>query len=237
MAYCAWCGVQVEPGHLSCPLCSGDLSEGERPTLPASQAFAREHEAVSSPEDLLKRRLGMAAAVLGAVLVPSALVCVLIDVIYGGQGWSRLVVALMMLAWGLGIAPRLFFRKPLVIGLVDVALVGLFLVAVDLMGPWQGWSLRLGIPILVAVALGVVLVWLALRRYRHQTGFVLATFLGVLVILCLVIDAAVSNYLTGQIELRWSLVTLATISPLILAAVILQIILPRSESLQRFLHW
>ena len=69
MAYCAWCGVQVEPGHLNCPLCSGDLSEGERPTLPASQAFAREHEAVSSPEDLLKRRLGMAAAVLGAVLV------------------------------------------------------------------------------------------------------------------------------------------------------------------------
>mgnify|MGYP003509744434 FL=1 len=237
MVFCRSCGVRVEPGHQACPLCSNPLTSADEAALPTSQAFAREREAVISPDDLLRRRLGAIALVLAAVLVPTALVCILIDVLYGGSGWSRLVIALLVLTGGLGVTPRLFFHNPLVIGLVDVALIGAFLVAADLMGPWHGWSIGIGLPILGAVALAVVLGWLALSQYRERTGFVLATFLGIGVMLCLVIDATVSAATRGQVELLWSLIALATIGPLILTAVILQLILPASNRLRRYLHW
>ena len=162
MVFCRSCGVRVEPGHQACPLCSNPLTSADEAALPTSQAFAREREAVISPDDLLRRRLGAIALVLAAVLVPTALVCILIDVLYGGSGWSRLVIALLVLTGGLGVTPRLFFHNPLVIGLVDVALIGAFLVAADLMGPWHGWSIGIGLPILGAVALAVVLVYILL---------------------------------------------------------------------------
>ncbi len=237
MLYCEACGVRIEPDHRACPLCSGQLLQSDEALLPTSQAFAREHEAVVSPSDLLRRRLGVVALVQAVVLVPTALVCVLIDVLYGGSGWSRLVLALLMLALGLGVTPRLFYLKPGVIALVDVGLIGAFLVVVDLMGPWRGWSLRVGLPILGAVSLAVVLGWLALRYYRDKTGFVIATFLGIGLGLCLVIDAAVSAGMSGIVELQWSLIIAATVGPLILAAVIMQLILPRSTRLKRYLHW
>lgn len=237
MPFCPVCGVRVEPGHQACPLCSTELTEADQTPLPVSQAFARERETVVSPDELLRRRLGVVALVLAVVLVPTAVVCVLIDLLYGGSGWSRLVVALLVLTGGLGVTPRLFFRNPLVTGLVDVGLVGAFLVTADLMSSWTGWSLRIGLPILGAVALGVVLGWLALRLYPTRTGFVLATFLGAGLMICVVIDAAVSASRHGSIELLWSLIALATIGPIILAAVILQLVLPGSHRLRRYLHW
>lgn len=237
MPFCSFCGVRIEAGHQTCPLCLRELTDEEVPVLPADQAFARQVEAVVSPHDLLRRRLDFAVAVLSVLVAIPAVVCILVDIFYRGNGWSRFVVASLALVWWLGFTPRLFFCKPLVICLADVGLIGFFLFAVDLLGGWPGWSLVLGLPIVLGLALFVVLGWLALRLYRKQTGFVLANFFGAVAILCLVIEASVSHYTGGQVMLVWSLITLAALVPLILAVVIMQLVFFRSSRFQRYLHW
>ena len=230
MAFCSYCGVEIEPGHQTCPLCRRELQDGA-PSLPAGQAFARQMEVVTTPLDLLRRRLGLMVATLSGLLAIPALICVVLDWLYQGGGWSRFLVAALTLAWWLGFTPRLFFRKYLVVCLTDVGLVALFLVVVDLMMGWQAWSLTLGL------ALFVVVLWLALRLYRRHTGFVLANLFGATALLCLVIDAAVSNFLHGQITILWSLIALAAFVPLTLVSVIMQLVFFRSSRFQRYLHW
>jgi hypothetical protein len=213
------------------------LTDTETPSLPSSQAFARQMETVVSPDDLMQRRYGVVIVVLSTLVAIPALVCILVDWLYGGGGWSRFVVASLVLVWWLGFTPRLFFRKSLVICLSDVGLIGLFLFAVDIMGPWRGWSLNPGLPIILATALFVVMVWLALRLYHTQTGFVLATVFGAAVALCLVVDASVSYFLTGRLSVLWSLITMAAGIPLTIVSVIMQLVFFRSSRFQRYLHW
>jgi hypothetical protein len=237
MAYCGHCGVQIEPGHQTCPLCLRELGGEDAPPLPANQAFAHDAESVSGPDELLKRRLGVAVGVASTLVAIPAIVCVLVDLLYNGGGWSRFVVASLVLVWWICFTPLLFFRKPLVICLTDVGLAGLFLVAVDLMTGWRAWSLVLGLPIVLAMEVFTVLLWLAFRLYPKCTGFVLATLFGGAAMLCLVIDAAISCYAGGRISLLWSLITLAAMMPLTLVSVVMQLVFFRSPRFQRYLHW
>ena len=236
MAFCSDCGVEIEEGHRTCPLCLHELGTDTEEPLPVSQAYARQRETVATPKDLMRRRWGVVVAILSALLAIPALVCVLVDVLYQGGGWSRFVVASLALAWWLGFTPRLFFRNTLVICLSDVGLVALFLFVIDFMDAWQGWALTLGLPIAGGTALVVVLLWLALRLYARHTGFVLATLFGTLAILCLVIDAAVNWWLRGEFHILWSLIALAAFVPLTLVSVIMQLVFSRSSRLQRYLH-
>jgi hypothetical protein len=237
MAYCANCGVELESGHLACPLCRRPLSGDGSLLLPADQAYARERETVLSPADQARRYLGIVVLMTSGLTGIAALVCILVDLLYSGGGWSRFVVAALALVWWLGFTPRLFFGHRLVVFLADVGIVGLFLLAIDLLLGFTGWSLVLGLPIVAGTALLVVLMWLALRLYRRKIGFVLATLFGAAAMLCLVIDAAVSRVLGGHISLLWSLIALASLFPLTLSMVILQLVYFRSGRIQRYLHW
>lgn len=237
MAFCAFCGVEVESGHQTCPLCLRRLDESSLAPLAGDQAYARDREQVQTPQDLQKRRLSIVVAVLSGLVVVPALICVLVDLFYQGNGWSHFVVASLALVWCLGFTPRLFFGKPLVVLLADVGLVAVYLLSLDLLAGYSAWSLRLGLPILAGAGLMVVLNWLALRLYQRHTGFVLATFFGSSAIACLVIDAAVSRWSKGHFDLLWSLITLAALLALTLLAVVMQLVYFRSKSIQRYLHW
>ncbi|MBN1247910.1 MAG: hypothetical protein JXC32_09650 [Anaerolineae bacterium] len=220
MPYCVRCGVELSANAKRCPLCNTevilppDLQASAPPTLPPQQ-----RDIVAGAFD---RNLWI--QVVSALMAIPALLSVVINAAFGeGLTWSLYVVATLGAAWIWCVSPFLYRRNivPLWIAIDEVALLGLLYV-VDALPPETNWFVPLAVPITLCLAiLTLIIVTLARRRVLRELHIVAAALVA-LSVLCLVVEAAVDRYLTGEIKLQWSLLVVATGAPLAVVAAMLQ---------------
>jgi hypothetical protein len=153
MPYCSKCGIEVDGGVASCPLCASPIQILDAPE--PRRSLGPYPQYIIDPENAYKlsraerRRIAVEIITLAAVLVSAALF--LVDLLLdGGLGWSRYAVASVAFCWLVSAAPiALYGRTKRALSIVGAAVVA-FPLLLDALDGKLDWSLSLGVPITLA---------------------------------------------------------------------------------------
>lgn len=235
MPYCAKCGVELDVGVLSCPLCAfempplGEKEPPERPRYPETQ------ERYVAPTGRQIRMAIWAAA--SAVFVISFLVVVAVNLVWTGGSltWGGPAMASIGVAWIAATTILILFRRPWLVVLSNYLPVVGFLALVDLFDGGLDWFLPLGLPIATASFLVPIVSLILWMFWKDRGANQLAILLCLVAALFVGIDFAASGYL-GQLGISWSLVVAAVLIPLSGFLFVYHYVLRRFLKLKRVFH-
>jgi hypothetical protein len=237
MPYCVRCGVELGDDAARCPLCDTrvvlppELEETEKANtqeLASTARSAGRRGTASKPQqrdvasDTFDKKLWI--QVVSALMAIPALISMVFNAAFGdGLTWSLYVVATLGAVWIWCVSPFLYRRNivPLWIAIDELALLGLLYV-IDALPPESNWFMPLALPITVCLALLTVSIVMLARRHMLRELHIVAATLIALSVLCIVVEVSVDRYLTGEINLQWSLLVTATGIPLAVVASMLQ---------------
>lgn len=233
MSYCVNCGVELNPGARSCPLCDAPVVNPNcHPDAAEPGFFPTRREEVAP----VSRR--EAALLLSAMLLSVAICCGLLNLVfYSDVWWSFFIGGAMAMLWVWFVPPLL--KKGMFIWLrltLDVLAVGAYicLIAVALDG--MDWYLGLALPIIAAAVVVIpVLYWII--RTRRCSLLVSA----ILVLLALGLFAVLTEflsdtYLQGEWTPGWALVVLASCVGLSIPLIIVRKVPSLREEARRRFH-
>lgn len=150
MPYCSKCGVEVDDGVATCPLCSTPIQNLDALVhIPENSPYPQH---IIDPEDAYnlskaeRRRIGVELLTLAVALASAALF--LVDLLsHTSLSWSRYAVASVLFGWIMAVAPSVLYgRKKAALAIMAVSVIAYLLVLDGLDGQLD-WSLTLGAPI------------------------------------------------------------------------------------------
>lgn len=225
--YCIQCGIELSEGQTLCPVCHTRVYHPDIPVSNARPTYPKDADTEEvSPRGLL------------FVLTIFAVLCVILppisELIFdGGITWSGYMAGGVILAYILFLLPFWFRRpEPVVFVSVDVVAIELYLLYINLVT--QGnWFLSFAFP--VVGILGLILVnFTALTRYLHHGRLYVwgGTVIGLGIWTALL---EFFLWLTFDLDrvLSWSLCTLVPLCVLGLMLIVIAMVRPLRESLER----
>ena len=227
MMICPVCRIEIASDKGHCPLCGTDLGSGAaapapREPGPASRGPGRGPRLwIWEAETLV--------AFAGIVVVLAADLAVDFSV-----SWS--VYPMAAIGWGwFSITAGFFLRRwPPALALVEMALLLGFLAALDVIVPGRPWFVPLALPIALFAGIGVGILMLRRNRAVLSSYAIGLTFIGLLLG---VIEMAVSRYVTGTVQLSWSILTFGCLLPIVVLLLYLQHrVKYRGEELRKYFH-
>lgn len=231
MNICVNCGVELDDGLETCPLC------GKSPHNESS----KENLSLSYPSDIIrvqKKENNKYLWELSGIIAFSGLaVCTIVDLLIGeGLKWSLLSDVSILASWVIVTLFVYAYRRPLLLisGMMLTIIVTVFLI--DLILPGRSWFLPVGLQITVAayITTGIILI---LCRTAHFKGLnVIAAALIVLSGFCVITEMVLDRYLNGSADLRWSLVVAISVLPVALVFFFYHYRLKRGNRLDSFFH-
>lgn len=232
MPYCVHCGVELDGTATFCPLCRTEVMDpGRPPDTQSPKPFPEERREVPPIPK------GAVAAAITAMLACVAVGCGLLNLfLKPGRTWSLYVIGATIMLWLWIVLPILFKRIPLLVrSLINVAAVALYvyLMSVELNG--RAWYLGLAVPIILWGGAVWLLLSLMLRVYRRSLISSITILIGSVGVFLVGVEYLIDRWLTGGVDLSWSLVVLTicvcTAVPLI---IIRRIPAVREEVRRRF---
>lgn len=225
--YCIQCGIELSEGQTLCPICHTRVYHPDIPVSNARPTYPKgSGEAEVSPRGLL-----FVLTIFAALCVILPLICELI--FGGGITWSGYMACGVLLGYILFLLPSWFRRpNPVVFVSVDVVATELYLLYVNQVTHGD-WFLSFAFP--VVGVLGLILVtFTALTRYLHH-GRLYAwggTVMGLGVWTALL---EFFLWLTFDLErvLSWSLCTMIPLCVLGLMLIVIAMVRPLRDSLER----
>lgn len=231
MTICINCGVELDDGLKSCPLCGKDPHVEE----------SKEKAAFNYPSGIIqlhRKEIRMSLWELSGVIAFSAvIVCTLVDlIIIKGLSWSLVSDVFVLGGWiTFSLFLRAYNRTSVIFpGLIITILTALFII--DLLGKGEKWFLPLGLPLTASVFVSAGIIMLLYRIANLKGLNVLAAALLVLSGLCVLIEIIIDEYLKGSVDLRWSLIASVSIVPLALILLFYHYRLKKGNLLDSFLH-
>ncbi|MDD3346175.1 DUF6320 domain-containing protein [Oscillibacter sp.] len=209
MPYCVNCGVELNPGSKSCPLCKTPAWQPEAidppyfPTKPAEVA-------------LVSKR--MLALIVTCMLVSVGASCGLVNLILPTERpWSLYVIGAVVMLWIWLVLPMLLRRMPTFLRLtLDVAAIGIYvyLISLDLNG--THWFRALALPLLGVCCAVVFLLSFLLRGNRRSRLSAISLTIGAAGLMALGTEFFTDRYLHGAWDPGWSLATVVICVALII---------------------
>lgn len=232
MAYCVKCGVELEAGAKSCPLCKTPVLLPEKEAENADPLFPPfSGSAHYDPNSV--NRSGVMFVLTLLVLIP-IVISLLCDVnLNYGVTWSSYVMGALILAYIIVLLP-LWFRRPnpVIFTAVDFAAAGAYLLLIDLLTQ-GGWFLPVAFPIvggcmLITVTVTALTYYLK-RGYLFIFGgaFIAAGFFALL------IEFLLNHTFALHQTFVWAIYPLATCLIIGMGLIIIAICRPLRESLRR----
>jgi hypothetical protein len=233
MAYCTNCGVELDEGIITCPLCGfGPASAETRQKVEKSEYY---------PSDILllykKENRKHIWELSGIITFSAIIVCSIVDyVIKGKLTWSLFADTSVLASWIILTLILLTFRRYFIIipGFLLTILATLFLF--DLFLPPLNWFYGIGLPVTLAffAALSIIVV---LWKVAHFKGFnILAFAFIVLSGFCIVTEAFIDKYLNDKIDIHWSLIVAVSILPIALILLFVHYRMKRGKRLDSYFH-
>lgn len=211
MNICRNCGVELEDNITQCPLCGNNFSDIiDETTIP-----------VSHPSDIINLHKQESRKHLweftGIIAFSGITVCTIVDlVLVPGLKWSLYADASILCTWIIFSLVLRSLRKTYVLipGIIITILA--MLIMFDLISFSTDWFIPVGLP--VTITAGVLIsVIILLNRIFHLRGFnIIAISFLLIACFCMIIETVVDKYVTGTIEMRWSLLTAVSIFPIAL---------------------
>ncbi len=239
MKICPVCRIEIASDTDHCPLCGTDLGSGARRPEPARVEETAPEPPLPGPRKAPRGpgrgpRLWIweaetLVAFAGIVVVLAADLAADLSVT-----WS--VYPITAIAWGwLSITAGFFLRRrPLALALVEMALLLGFLAVLDVIVPGRPWFVPLALPIALFAGVGVGILVHRRNRALFSNYAIALTLVGLLLG---VIEMAVSRYVSGRVQLSWSILTFGCLLPIIVLLLYLQRrVKYRGEELRKYFH-
>lgn len=233
MSYCVHCGVELDATAAFCPLCHTKVLDSGRPVDTESpKPFPTERgEVPPIPK-------GAVAAVITAMLACVAVGCGLLNLfLKPGRAWSLYVIGATIMLWLWIVLPLLFRKIPLLLrSVINVAAVALYvyLMSVELNG-WN-WYIGLAVPIILWGGALWLLLALMLRVYRRSVISAAAIIIGSLGVFLVGVEFFIDRWLTGKVDLSWSLVVLTICIGMVIPLIIIRRVPALREEARRRFH-
>lgn len=229
---CPNCGVELDRGIESCPLC-----EGIRETDNIGETSFK----ASYPSDLLKMNARQKARygweLSGIIALSGIMVSLFVDlIIIKGLSWSLYSITVLTGIW-LIISLFIFFRKKYMILLSGLAFTTLGMqAAIDLFAKPFGWFVSLSIPFTISFFILTAVVLLLTSRARYKGFNILAIVFIAIAVQCFIFEIFTDIYTTGEVTIDWSAITASAIIPFSGILIFIHYRLKRGLNLKSYFH-
>jgi hypothetical protein len=233
MNICKNCGVELEAEMPVCPLCQEPVTgQGSaQPAIKVPQPFLQHHPIMSQPQKKFTWEI------ISLILLSCIITTFLINYIINKKiSWSEYPVAISLTIFSY-VSIFAFWRRQTIPQLAaSFILSSLFLILLDaLTGPVK-WSIKLGIPLLLAVNLVVTILVTITRLSKHKGINLVAYAFLAAALLCLGTEAVLSNFKTGSFHFNWSIIVAGCATPIALVLFFVYFRLKKGRSLEKTFH-
>ena len=243
MPICKQCGVEVESDYTQCPLCGEVIDKGEQdhPVDQQNRASASGTESETTTAAIEAHDAKMRFLfheVFGFIALAGAVVVGATDFAYGMDlSWSRIPLISIGYLWLMVfMIPRLK-RVPYLLVAGEVLLLEVYLYALNLFTGGPDWYWGIAFPIVAAFGLLILLSVLTIRIFKLSVlgGLAVGFIAAGLFTLC--IEGVLNLYFHGRLGFSWSIITAASVIPLIVFMVSFEKRLKkRGSNLEKHFH-
>ncbi len=240
MKTCNYCGVELENNMNFCPLCGEPVMDKEHENTEYIQVRKRQQEEkLLTPYQKLTKsqKLKIFWQVSGIIFISGILVTLIIDFLANNAiTWSKYpITACVVLLINTTLITFLYTKISLLLIGSFVSTSG-FLLLIDIFTKASGWSVKLGVPILLAAYIIVVLFVKLIKKVEKKGFNVIAYSLISAGLLSICTEGIISLYVKNQLHIEWSLIVMASL--VVISAILLYIHykLRKGIDLKRFFH-
>jgi hypothetical protein len=231
MILCTNCGVELEDGIKTCPLCGKD-PHGKSESEPSSFSY---------PSDIMhlqKRETRQYLWELSGIVAFSAIaVCTIVNLIVNKEvSWSLYCDASIAASWLILSLFLHYYKRPLLMmpGIMVSILLGLLIT--DLASNGLSWFFPVGMPITVSVFASAGIIMLLYNAASLKGLNIIAVGLIVLSGFLIVLETILDSHIYGEVTLRWSLITAISLLPVILILFFYHYRLKKGKRLDSYFH-
>ena len=233
MSYCTNCGVELDEGIMSCPLCGFTLG-----TANISEPADKSEYYPSDIILLYKKETRKHIWELSGIISFSGIaVCSIVDlVIHKSLTWSLYADTSILGSWICLTLILLAFKMYFLIvpGLLLTVLTMQFLF--NLFSPPVNWFYGIGLPITIAFficASMIIFLW----KVAHFKGFnILAIAFLVLSGFCIVSEVFIDKFINNKVDIRWSAIVAVSVLPLALVLLFVHYRMKKGKRLDSYFH-
>ncbi len=235
MPYCSRCGVEVDKGVASCPLCSAPIQTFDE--APPPEKRFPDFESDDKPRMDPGARRTLAWEVITILAVIAVVVVVGTDLLAHARIlWSLYPAGAVLLTWILCTLLLNFRRSPWIVAAGTVLALAAVPAAMNAMEGGLDWYLPLALPILILLVVVAGALALVISKVRFVGLNVVAyASLGAAVV-CAGVDLLIGRFATGRILLSWSVIVLQALLPFALIVLFLHYRLRNRFDFKRVFH-
>jgi hypothetical protein len=232
MIYCKKCGVELEAGMTTCPLCGTSINE----TRPMVENSEKEVD-VNAGKEMTPPQKRVIWEIVSITIISAVITTFSIDFLMNHRiSWSEYPVAVSLMVFSY-VSSFAFLRTNTVIK-TAAGLLGAsgFVILIDRLTNGLQWALPIAIPILFTGNLMAALLMVIFKKVRKKGVNLIAYTLLAIGIYTLGLEAVFSIFKTGVVVLRWSLIVLACVVPVAFVLIYVHFRLTKNKSLERVFY-
>ncbi|MBQ6569562.1 MAG: hypothetical protein IJL87_04845 [Clostridia bacterium] len=226
--YCVKCGVKLQDGARSCPLCDTPVLYSEN--LTEKNTPSRYSDRYPDED---RHALLVSLGLITALMIAAAMICLTICIkTFGSVSWSGYVMAGIALAWVILILPFWFKKSsPLIFVPIDIGAVCLFLLFVCLYNK-QHWFISFGLPVTLLIGAFGLVAYILFHYIKKGKLYIFGGLVIAAGAVCLLIEFF-QHITFGSEMFLWSLYCVGVCTAIGLFFIIAAIIPPLASYLER----
>lgn len=214
MPYCSRCGVEVDVDVKKCPLCSTEIQILDSEELQLGKYPDKAAPYSHAPKRNKKEKRRMAAIfVTFGLLIPASIAIVADYVINGSITWGTYTISSLIYIWVLILLPLLYYKKPVLTIFSYYFSTLFFMYSIDSFNGDIFWFQGLALPIITITACLIVFNIFISRHSKIKGINILSYIVFSIGIECIGIELSISRFLTGMVNLSWSMIVLSAVIP------------------------
>lgn len=204
MSYCVNCGVELEKGCPSCPLCDTPVINPREKTTGEEKPVYPEN--LSIPKSLSKKYW---VFILSLVMLIPNLVLIILNALLFDSGVVKYIVGGFIVAWIWFLFPLLWKKPiPVILLAIDALALLIYLDVFKIYGDDTGWFNAVAMPVVIVLwaICNLFIFWL--KKPRSKSLISIAV-LGAVTVMSFVIEICMNMFYNGKLQIVISLVVAA----------------------------
>jgi len=231
MTVCINCGIELDDGLKTCPLCGKDRGyKGEQ-----------EHIARNYPSGIIqlqrKENRRYLWELSGILAFSGIAVCTIVDLIMNKNlKWSLFSDVSISAVWIILTLLLFAYKKPLILAGVTMLTILAALFFFDLFAAGQQWFFSVGLPVALAAFISISIIAILYNAAHFKGLNIIAAALLILSGFCIIMEMLLDQWMHNTVDLRWSLITGVSILPVALIFLFYHYRLKKGNMLDGFFH-
>ena len=240
MKTCNYCGIELENNMNFCPLCGEPVMDKDAEKTEYINVRKRQQEEkLLTPYQKLtiSQKLKIFWQVSGIIFISGILVSLIIDFIANNTiTWSKYPIAACSVLFINSTLITFLYKKNVLFLIGSFISTSGFLFLLDLFDNPSGWSVKLGVPILLAAYIIVVILVKLIKKAERKSLNVIAYSLISAGLLSICTEGIINLYAKNQLHFEWSFIIMASV--IVISSILLYIHykLKKGIDLKRFFH-